>query len=335
MRSWSSVKMGCVMRRDATLRACHATNACRTARSIRTGAPTPCASRDQDAAGHVNNVAICAYLETARLTFMRDVGMMARAEDGVRGISAGMTITFLAELHWCRDAPPVPSGAGRTPRTPPGSRSQARCRRAPAPPGRARRARTTPGRAPHPPSRRASDLPASGRRPDGQLDQALSRCELVPSASAIRNGAKRTRSRRGKRLRDDQPLSAVSPAAPRPACRALELREPSPLLVGHEQAHALEVVVEPPRQLRRSRRAPRRRAQTPAALPEPVAQPPSAERIDAIDLVEQHLDRQLLRSDLVQHVVDRLPLTMLAVVGRRALTTCSTMSEISIHSLFV
>ena len=55
---------------------------------------------DQDAAGHVNNVALCAYLETARLTFMRDMGMMAGAEDGVRGISAGMTVSFLAELHW-------------------------------------------------------------------------------------------------------------------------------------------------------------------------------------------------------------------------------------------
>ena len=55
---------------------------------------------DQDAAGHVNNVALCAYLETARLTFMRDIGMMARREDGVRGISAGMTVSFLAESHW-------------------------------------------------------------------------------------------------------------------------------------------------------------------------------------------------------------------------------------------
>ena len=55
---------------------------------------------DQDAAGHVNNVALCAYLETARLTFMRDMGMFAQKEDGVRGISAGMTVSFLAELHW-------------------------------------------------------------------------------------------------------------------------------------------------------------------------------------------------------------------------------------------
>jgi acyl-CoA thioester hydrolase len=54
---------------------------------------------DQDAAGHVNNVAICAYLETARLTFMRDMGLMT-ATDGTRGISAGMTVSFLAESHW-------------------------------------------------------------------------------------------------------------------------------------------------------------------------------------------------------------------------------------------
>lgn len=55
---------------------------------------------DQDAAGHINNVALCAYLETARLTFSRDMGMMQRGEDGVRGISAGMTVSFLAESHW-------------------------------------------------------------------------------------------------------------------------------------------------------------------------------------------------------------------------------------------
>lgn len=55
---------------------------------------------DQDAAGHINNVALCAYLETARLTFIRDMGMMAKGEDGVRGISAGMTVSFLAESHW-------------------------------------------------------------------------------------------------------------------------------------------------------------------------------------------------------------------------------------------
>jgi acyl-CoA thioester hydrolase len=55
---------------------------------------------DQDAAGHINNVALCAYLETARLTFMRDMGLMAASDDAVRGISAGMTVSFLAESHW-------------------------------------------------------------------------------------------------------------------------------------------------------------------------------------------------------------------------------------------
>jgi acyl-CoA thioester hydrolase len=31
---------------------------------------------------------------------MRDIGMTAPRGDGVRGISAGMTISFLAESHW-------------------------------------------------------------------------------------------------------------------------------------------------------------------------------------------------------------------------------------------
>ena len=55
---------------------------------------------DQDAAGHINNVALCAYLETARLTFMRDLGLMDPTEEGMRGISAGMNVSFLAESHW-------------------------------------------------------------------------------------------------------------------------------------------------------------------------------------------------------------------------------------------
>ena len=55
---------------------------------------------DQDAAGHINNVALCAYLETARLTFIRDLGLISSEEDGMRGISAGMNVSFLAESHW-------------------------------------------------------------------------------------------------------------------------------------------------------------------------------------------------------------------------------------------
>src|SRR3954469_18053578 len=100
MRSCSSVKMGCAMATGCYTRAMSRDKRLQD-RSIY---PHWCTDTvrfsDQDAAGHVNNVALCAYLETARLTFIRDMGMMARGEDGVRGISAGMTVSFLAESHW-------------------------------------------------------------------------------------------------------------------------------------------------------------------------------------------------------------------------------------------
>lgn len=54
---------------------------------------------DQDAAGHVNNVAICAYFETGRLTFMRDAGLMDHTPP-MRSISAGLDVSFLRESHW-------------------------------------------------------------------------------------------------------------------------------------------------------------------------------------------------------------------------------------------
>jgi acyl-CoA thioester hydrolase len=54
---------------------------------------------DTDAAGHVNNVSICAWLETGRLSFMRHIGMMNRAPP-LRGISAGLNVSFLRESHW-------------------------------------------------------------------------------------------------------------------------------------------------------------------------------------------------------------------------------------------
>ena len=97
IRSWSSVKIGCVMRAG-----CYTPGMSRDKRlQNRSIYPHWCNDTvrfcDQDAAGHINNVAICAYMETARLTFMRDMGMMAPREEGVRGISAGMTISFLAE----------------------------------------------------------------------------------------------------------------------------------------------------------------------------------------------------------------------------------------------
>jgi len=54
---------------------------------------------DTDAAGHVNNVAICAWLETGRLTFIRHIGLMERRAP-LRGISAGLNVSFLEESHW-------------------------------------------------------------------------------------------------------------------------------------------------------------------------------------------------------------------------------------------
>ncbi|TXL77597.1 acyl-CoA thioesterase [Vineibacter terrae] len=57
---------------------------------------------DQDAAGHVNNVAICAYLETGRLTFVRDAGLMHQPPP-LRAISAGLDVSFLRESHWPGD----------------------------------------------------------------------------------------------------------------------------------------------------------------------------------------------------------------------------------------
>ena len=54
---------------------------------------------DTDAAGHVNNVAICAWLETGRLTFIRHIGLMER-KPPLRGISAGLNVSFLRESHW-------------------------------------------------------------------------------------------------------------------------------------------------------------------------------------------------------------------------------------------
>ena len=100
MRSCSSVKMGCAWRRGCYTRAMSRDKRLQD-RSIY---PHWCSDTvrfsDQDGAGHVNNVAICAYMETARLTFMRDMGMMAPREEGIRGISAGMTVWFLAESHW-------------------------------------------------------------------------------------------------------------------------------------------------------------------------------------------------------------------------------------------
>lgn len=58
---------------------------------------------DTDQAGHVNNVAIAAYVETGRLMFDREV--IEAAADGLDGetfqaILANLTINYLAESFW-------------------------------------------------------------------------------------------------------------------------------------------------------------------------------------------------------------------------------------------
>lgn len=54
---------------------------------------------DTDMAGHVNNVAICAWLETGRLGFLRELGLIDQPGT-LRCISAGLNVSFLRESHW-------------------------------------------------------------------------------------------------------------------------------------------------------------------------------------------------------------------------------------------
>lgn len=58
---------------------------------------------DTDQAGHVNNVAIAAYVETGRLMFDREV--IEAAAEGLDGetfqaILANLTVNYLAESFW-------------------------------------------------------------------------------------------------------------------------------------------------------------------------------------------------------------------------------------------
>jgi acyl-CoA thioester hydrolase len=58
---------------------------------------------DTDQAGHVNNVAIAAYVETGRLMFDREVIEAAAAGlegEGSHAILANLTLNYLAESFW-------------------------------------------------------------------------------------------------------------------------------------------------------------------------------------------------------------------------------------------
>jgi len=58
---------------------------------------------DTDQAGHVNNVAIAAYVETGRLMFDREVIEAAAAGlegEAFHAILANLTVNYLAESFW-------------------------------------------------------------------------------------------------------------------------------------------------------------------------------------------------------------------------------------------
>lgn len=57
---------------------------------------------DQDAGGHVNNVAVVAYFETGRLAFMH--GVMPREHPSPRRfVAARVDVHYLRESHWPGD----------------------------------------------------------------------------------------------------------------------------------------------------------------------------------------------------------------------------------------
>jgi len=54
---------------------------------------------DQDGSGHINNVAIAAYVETGRVSYMHDV-VLPELRDETRLIIARVVIDYLKEAHW-------------------------------------------------------------------------------------------------------------------------------------------------------------------------------------------------------------------------------------------
>jgi acyl-CoA thioester hydrolase len=54
---------------------------------------------DQDGSGHINNVAIAAYVETGRVSYMHEV-VLPELRDETRLIIARLAIDYLKEAHW-------------------------------------------------------------------------------------------------------------------------------------------------------------------------------------------------------------------------------------------
>lgn len=54
---------------------------------------------DQDPMGHVNNIAIAAYIEAARTSYIYDL-LMREGKPAVEFVLAGLNINFHREFHW-------------------------------------------------------------------------------------------------------------------------------------------------------------------------------------------------------------------------------------------
>ena len=147
---------------------------------------------------------------------------------------------------------------------------------------------------------------------DGQLDHARrpgeSRDEEPGEAADVPLGQPRA---------DQDAVLAVDPRLDRRA-EGVQLRELRALGVRHEQLDHLEPVLEALGDAR---------PQLVQPLPGPrghlqcvriaVLEPPAAERVDGVDLVQDELDRQLGRPDLVEHAVHRCELLGQAVLRGR------------------
>ena len=162
-----------------------------------------------------------------------------------------------------------PSAAERSPRSRAGSRPRRLSRRARVRRARARRARTPRGRGRRRPRTRAAAAP---RRAAAGGSAARRSAELsLPLGLGDMNGAKRTRSRRGSRARMKTPPAC--PRAPRRRAQRVQLCEPRPLAVRHEQPHLLEALARSARRCARAaRRGPRRSARRSGVRPEAARQ---------------------------------------------------------------
>ena len=151
--------------------------------------------------------------------------------------------------------------------------------------------------------------------PDGKLDHALSRC--VGLGDQVRREAAKLVARQS---RDDQHAVGRVLALVDRSAERVQLGEPAALLVGQKQPHGLEPAGEALRdpRLQLLEPLPRRRRDLKRAG-EPILEPPAADLVDTVDLVQHELDRQVRGADLVEHVLDRGDHRIELVLGGRGI----------------